>query len=61
MPHTPAEPTAPAIALHDLTLGHDRHPAVHHLNARIALSILIELRTILTEFRTQMRVKNETK
>jgi zinc/manganese transport system ATP-binding protein len=25
----------PAIILHDLTLGYDRHPAVHHLNAVI--------------------------
>jgi zinc/manganese transport system ATP-binding protein len=26
----------PAISLHDLTLGYDRHPAVHHLDAVIA-------------------------
>lgn len=26
----------PAIVLHDLTLGYDRHPAVHHLDATIA-------------------------
>jgi zinc/manganese transport system ATP-binding protein len=26
---------APAIALHDLTLGYDRHPAVHHLSLTI--------------------------
>jgi zinc/manganese transport system ATP-binding protein len=25
----------PAIVLHDLTLGYDRHPAVHHLDATI--------------------------
>lgn len=25
----------PAIELHDLTLGYDRHPAVHHLDAQI--------------------------
>ena len=43
MLHTPAEPTAPAIALHDLTLGYDRHPAVHHLNARIAPGSLLAL------------------
>ena len=23
-----------SIALHDLTLGYDRHPAVHHLSGR---------------------------
>lgn len=26
----------PAIHLHDLTLGYDRHPAVHHLHGQIA-------------------------
>ncbi len=26
----------PAIVLHDLTLGYDRHPAVHHLDATFA-------------------------
>ncbi|MEQ1770050.1 MAG: zinc ABC transporter ATP-binding protein AztA [Devosia sp.] len=27
-----AGPAAPAIAMHDLTLGYDGHPAVHHLD-----------------------------
>jgi zinc/manganese transport system ATP-binding protein len=43
MPHHPADPTAAAIELHDLTLGYDRHPAVHHLNARIAPGSLLAL------------------
>ena len=30
----------PAIVLHDLTLGYDRHPAVHHLDATIAVGSL---------------------
>ena len=30
----------PAIVLHDLTLGYDRHPAVHHLDATIATGSL---------------------
>jgi zinc/manganese transport system ATP-binding protein len=29
-----------SIVLHDLTLGYDRHPAVHHLNATIAAGSL---------------------
>ncbi|MGI9215627.1 MAG: zinc ABC transporter ATP-binding protein AztA [Hydrogenophaga sp.] len=46
MPHAPADPSAssaPAIGLHDLTLGYDRHPAVHHLNADIAPGSLLAL------------------
>ncbi|MGS5088225.1 zinc ABC transporter ATP-binding protein AztA [Hydrogenophaga sp. A37] len=43
MPLTPAAPTAPAIGLHNLTLGHDRHPAVHHLSLRIAPGSLVAL------------------
>ncbi|SEN78698.1 zinc/manganese transport system ATP-binding protein [Loktanella fryxellensis] len=30
----------PTIVLHDLTLGYDRHPAVHHLSATIAAGSL---------------------
>ena len=30
----------PAIVLHDLTLGYDRHPTVHHLDATIATGSL---------------------
>ena len=43
MPHTHADPTAPAILLHDLTLGYDRHPAVHHLSLHIAPGSLVAL------------------
>ena len=43
MPLTPADPNAPVIKLQDLTLGYDRHPAVHHLNARIAPCSLLAL------------------
>jgi zinc/manganese transport system ATP-binding protein len=43
MPDSPADPTATPIALHDLTLGYDRHPAVHHLNAHIAPGSLLAL------------------
>lgn len=39
----PPTDTAPEIVLHDLTLGHDRHPAVHHLNVRIAPGSLVAL------------------
>lgn len=43
MSHTPADPSAPAIELHNLTLGYDRHPAVHHLNLHIAPGSLVAL------------------
>jgi zinc/manganese transport system ATP-binding protein len=39
----PPPDTAPEIALHDLTLGYDRHPAVHHLSLRIAPGSLVAL------------------
>lgn len=43
-PHTHALTSqAPPIELHDLTLGYDRHPAVHHINARIAPGSLLAL------------------
>ena len=32
---------APAIRLHDVTLGYDRHPAVHHLTGEIAPGTLL--------------------
>ena len=32
---------APAIELHDLTLGYERHPAVHHINLRIEPGSLV--------------------
>lgn len=34
-------PARSAIALHDLTLGYDRHPAVHHLSLALAPSSLV--------------------
>jgi len=43
MPPIPAGPSAPVIELHDLTLGYDRHPAVHHLNASIEPGSLLAL------------------
>lgn len=46
MSHPPADPTtsaAPVIELHNLTLGYDRHPAVHHVSARIAPGSLLAL------------------
>ena len=43
MPYPHADPTAPVIDLHNLTLGHDRHPAVHHLSARIPPGSLVAL------------------
>jgi zinc/manganese transport system ATP-binding protein len=43
-PHTHALTSqAPPIELHDLTLGYDRHPAVHHINAQIAPGSLLAL------------------
>lgn len=33
--------TPPLIALHDLTLGHDRHPAVHHLSLSVQSGDLV--------------------
>lgn len=42
MPAPPSD-TAPEIVLHDLTLGYDRHPAVHHLSLRIAPGSLVAL------------------
>jgi len=32
-----------AICLHDLTLGYDRHPAVHHLDAEIETGALVAI------------------
>lgn len=40
---TPPPDAAPGIVLHDLTLGYDRHPAVHHLSLRIAPGSLVAL------------------
>ena len=42
-PASPAEPSAPALELRDLTLGYDRHPAVHHLSLRIVPGSLVAL------------------
>ena len=39
----PSPSTAPVIELSNLTLGYDRHPAVHHLSARIAPGSLLAL------------------
>jgi zinc/manganese transport system ATP-binding protein len=36
-----ASKNAPFIRLHDLTLGYDRHPAVHHLEGEIAPGALL--------------------
>ena len=33
--------SAPAVILRDLTLGYERHPAVHHLNVRIEAGSLL--------------------
>ncbi len=33
--------TAPALALHDLTVGYDRHPAVHHLSLAVPAGSLL--------------------
>jgi zinc/manganese transport system ATP-binding protein len=33
----------PAISFHDLTLGYDRHPAVHHINGEVARGDLLAL------------------
>ena len=35
--------TAPAIELHNLTLGYERHPAVHHVSLRIEPGSLVAL------------------
>ncbi|MBT9551189.1 MAG: ABC transporter ATP-binding protein [Hydrogenophaga sp.] len=43
MPPSQSTPTTPGIELHDLTLGHDRHPAVHHLSLRIPPGSLVAL------------------
>ncbi|MBB4198466.1 ABC transporter [Rhodoblastus sphagnicola] len=37
------ELTPPTIALRDLTLGYDRHPAVHHLDGEIAPGALLAI------------------
>lgn len=36
-------PHAPAIELHNLTLGYDRHPAVHHVSVHIEPGSLVAL------------------
>lgn len=40
--HAPSRPaTPPAIVLHDLTLGYERHPAVHHLSLTLPPGALV--------------------
>lgn len=40
--HVPSRPVAPpAIVLHDLTLGYERHPAVHHLSLTLPPGALV--------------------
>ncbi|MCA1951632.1 MAG: ABC transporter ATP-binding protein [Hyphomicrobiales bacterium] len=39
----PARDAAPLLAFHDLTLGYDRHPAVHHLTGAIAPGALMAI------------------
>lgn len=39
----PTHPPTPAIELHDLTLGYDQHPAVHHLSLVIPPGSLLAL------------------
>jgi zinc/manganese transport system ATP-binding protein len=34
-------PVAPQLAFHDLTLGYDRHPAIHHLDGVVARGALL--------------------
>ena len=46
LPKTPAGravANVPAIRLEDLTLGYDRHPAVHHLSGLIAPGSLLAI------------------
>ena len=38
-----SEPKPPAISFHDLTLGYDRHPAVHHISGEVARDDLLAL------------------
>ena len=33
--------TAPAISFHDVTLGYDRHPAVHHITGEVKSGALL--------------------
>ncbi|HLO22085.1 MAG TPA: ATP-binding cassette domain-containing protein, partial [Methyloceanibacter sp.] len=33
----------PAISFHDLTLGYDRHPAVHHIDGEVARGELLAI------------------
>lgn len=35
------EPVAAQLAFHDLTLGYDRHPAIHHLDGAVARGALL--------------------
>jgi len=35
--------TSPAISFHDLTLGYDRHPAVHHITGEVARGELLAI------------------
>lgn len=42
-PCHPPVPLAPAIELHDLTLGYDQHPAVHHVSLVIPPGSLLAL------------------
>ena len=43
MPHTPAPFPLPDIGLHNLTLGYERHPAVHHVSTTVPVGSLVAL------------------
>ena len=43
MPHTPAPCPLPDIGLHNLTLGYERHPAVHHVSTTVPVGSLVAL------------------
>jgi ABC-type multidrug transport system fused ATPase/permease subunit len=38
-----SEPKLPAISFNDLTLGYDRHPAVHHISGKVLRGDLLAL------------------
>src|SRR5690606_25903264 len=40
---SPMKATAPALSFHNLTLGYDRHPAVHHITGEVARGELLAI------------------
>ena len=56
----PAADHPPAIGLHDLTLGYDGHPAVHHLSGVIQPGADADLVIYYPSYRGRLSAKTQT-